>query len=54
MEIDWSEFVGPRTKILLLDEGYAFVQKTQDFAKDSSKEFGKSKFLGLVSINGTS
>ena len=39
-----SEFVGPRTKVHLLDEGYVWVLKTWDFADDSSKEFGKSKF----------
>ena len=38
-----SEFVGPRTKVHLLDKGYAWVPKTRDFVEDSSKEFGKSK-----------
>ena len=28
MEIDWSEFVGPKTKVHLLDKGYAWVAKT--------------------------
>ena len=45
-----SEFVGPRTKVHLLDEGYAWVPKTRDFAKDSSYEFGKKRELGLVSF----
>ena len=36
-----SEFVGPRMKVYLLEEGYLWVEKTQDFAKDSSEEFGK-------------
>ena len=31
-----------------------WVPKTQDFAKDSSKEFGKSKGSGLGSVHGTS
>ena len=30
-EIGSSEFVGPRTKIALRDEGYAWVPKTRDF-----------------------
>ena len=38
-------------KVYLLDEGYAWVPKKQDFAEDSSKEFGKSKVLGLVSVH---
>ena len=37
------EFVGPRTKVHLLDEGYVWVSKTRDFVEDSSEEFGKSK-----------
>ena len=53
-EIGWSEFVGPRTKVYLLDKGYAWVPKTRDFAKDSSEKFGKSKVLGLGSIHETS
>ena len=53
-EIGWSEFVGPRMKAHLLDEGYAWVLKTRDFAEDLSKKFGKSKVLGLGSVHGTS
>ena len=49
-----SGFVGPRTKVHLLDESYACVLKTRDFAKDSSKEFRKSKVSGLGSVHGTS
>ena len=41
-------------EIHLLDEGYAWVSKTWDFTKDSSKEFRKSKVSGLGSIHGTS
>ena len=54
MEISWSEFVGLRMKVHLLDEGYTWVPKTWDFAEDSSKEFRKSKVLGLGSVNRTS
>ena len=53
-EIDWSEFIGPRTKVHLLDESYAWVPKSQDFAKYLSKEFRKSKVSGLGSVHGTS
>ena len=54
MEIGGSVFVGPRTKDHLLDKGYTWVSKTQDFAEDSSEEFGKSKVSGLESVHGTS
>ena len=36
-----SEFVGPRMKVHLLDEGCMWVLKTRDFSKDSSEEFRK-------------
>ena len=49
-----SEFIKPRTKVHLLEEGYARVPKTKDFAKDPSEEFGKSKVSGLGSVHGTS
>ena len=49
-----SEFIEPRVKVHLLDEGYAWVPKTWDFAKGSSKKFEKSKVLGLGSAHGTS
>ena len=38
-----SEFVEPRTKVHLLDEGYTWILKTLDFTNDSSEELGKSK-----------
>ena len=41
-------------KVHLLDEGYAWVQKTRNFVEKSSKEFGKSKVSGLGSVHGTS
>ena len=49
-EIGWSEFVGLRTKVNLLNEGYAWLPKTRYFAE----EFGKSKASGLGSVHGTS
>ena len=42
-----SKFVGPRMKVHRIDEGYAWVPKTQDFAKDPNDEFRKSKVSGL-------
>ena len=54
MEFCQSEFVEPRTKVHLLDEGHAWVPKTWDFAEDSSEELGKSKVSGLGSVHGTS
>ena len=41
-------------EVHLLDESYAWVSKSRDFAEDSSKEFGKSKVSGLGSVHGTS
>ena len=32
------EFVGPRTKVHILDEGYAWVPKRRDFNKDPKEE----------------
>ena len=49
-----SEFIGPRTKVHLLDGGYMWVPKARNFVKDSSKEFGKSKVSCLGSVHGTS
>ena len=54
MEFRRSDFIGPRTKVHLLNESYVWVPKTRGFAKDSSGEFGKSKVLGLGSVHGTS
>ena len=48
-----SEFVGSRTKVHLLEEGYMWVPTTWDFSKDSSEEFGKSKVSGLASVHET-
>ena len=47
-----SEFVGQRTKVHLLDEGYVWVPRTRDFTKDSREDFGKSKVSGLGSARG--
>ena len=54
LEIGWLEFIGPRTKVHLLNESYAWVPKSRDFFEDLSKEFVKSKVSGLGSVHGTS
>ena len=54
MEFRMSEFIGSRMEVHLLDESYAWVSKSQDFTKDSSEEFGKSKVSGLGSVHETS
>ena len=49
-----SEFVEPRIEVHILNESYAWIPKSWDFAEDSSKEFGKSKVSSLGSVHGTS
>ena len=44
-EIGPSEFVGPKTKSALRDEGYAWVPKTRDFAENSGKSSKNPNFL---------
>ena len=39
---------------LLYYESYAWIPKSQVFAKDLDEEFGKSKALGLGIVHGTS
>ena len=53
-EIRWSSFDGPRFKVVVLGEGYAWIPKTPSFAKVSSGRFGESKASGSGSIRGTS
>ena len=38
-------------KVHRIDEGYTWVPKMQDFAKDPSKEFKKSKVSSLGSVH---
>ena len=38
---DLRDSVGPRTKVNCIDEGYAWVPKTRDFAMDPNEGFGK-------------
>ena len=53
-EIGWSDLVGLRSKVHILDEGYVWVSKTRDFAEDSQENFWKSIVLGFGSVHGTS
>ena len=53
-KIGWLEFVGPKMKVHLLEEGYAWIPKTQNFVENSSEKFGKSKVSGLGSVHWTS
>ena len=46
-----SKFIRPRTKVHLIDEGYAWVPKTRDFDEDPNEELGKLKFSSLGSVH---
>ena len=50
MEFRRSEFVGVKNDVHCIDEGYTWVPKTWDFAKDSNEEFKKSKVSSLGSV----
>ena len=52
--IGGSVHVESRTKVVILDESYVWIPKSQVFAKDLDEEFGKSKASGLGSVHGTS
>ena len=54
MTIGGSVHVGPRTKVVTLDESYVWIPKSQVFAKDLDEEFEKLKASGLGSVHGTS
>ena len=45
-KIEWSSSDGPRVEVRVLDEGYAWIPETPNFAKVSRERFGKSKALG--------
>ena len=53
-EIGWSSSDGPRFKVGILSEGYAWILETPSVAKVSHGRFGKSKALGSRSVRGTS
>ena len=46
-----SKFIGPRTKVHRINEGYARVSKMWDFTEDPNEEFEKSKVSGLGSVH---
>ena len=54
MKIGWSSSDGPRFKVEVLSEGYAWIPETSSFSKVSRGRFGKSKASGLGSVRGTS
>ena len=53
-EFHQSEFIELRMKVHLLNEGYAWVPKTRDFAWDPREESGKSKFSSVGNVHETS
>ena len=54
MELGWSFHIGPRLKVGVLSEGYAWILETPSFAKVSRRRFGESKALGSGSVRETS
>ena len=53
-ELGWSSHIGPRLKVGVLGEGYAWISETPSFAKVSRKRFRESKASGSKSVRGTS
>ena len=53
-KIMWSSSDGPRFKVGVLDEGYAWIPETPSFTKVSRRRFGKSETSGLGSVRETS
>ena len=53
-EIEWSSSDGPRFKVGVLNEGYAWIPETPSFAKVSRRRFGESKAPSSGSVRGTS
>ena len=49
-EFHWSVFIGPRTKVHRIDEGYAWVPKTWDISENLNEDFVESKVSGLGSV----
>ena len=44
-ELEWSFRFGPRLKVGVYEEGYAWIPETLSFAKVSCKRFEESKLL---------
>ena len=53
MNIEWSSSNGPRFKVGVLGEGYAWIPETPSFAKVPGGRLGKSKAPGSGSVRGT-
>ena len=53
-ELGWSSPVGPRPKVGVLSEGYAWIPETPSFAKVSCRRFGESKASNSGSVRETS
>ena len=49
-EIGWSSSDGPRFKVGVLNEGYAWLPETPSFSKVSHGRFEESKASGLGSV----
>ena len=47
MELHWSVFVEPRTKVHHIDEGYTWVPRTRDFAEYPRKEVQEIEVVGF-------
>ena len=54
IEIGWSSSDGPRFKVEVPGEGYAWIPETLSFAKVSRESFGKSKASCSGSVRRTS
>ena len=53
-EVGWLSSDGPRFKVGVLSEDYAWILETPSSAKVSNRRFGKSKALGSGSVRRTS
>ena len=53
-ELGWSSRIGPRLKVGVLGEGYAWIPETPSFAKVSRGKFRESKASGSGRVRRTS
>ena len=54
MKLGWLSRVGPRLKVGVLGDRYAWIPETPSFAKVSRRRFRESKASGSESVRGTS
>ena len=45
MEFRWSEFIKPRTKVHLLNEGYMWIPKRRDLTEDPKEEVSRNRIF---------